>query len=38
MRLAHIMIRVKNLETSIKFYRDIFKMQLFKRKRLINPI
>ncbi|WP_100551111.1 lactoylglutathione lyase [Caedibacter taeniospiralis] len=31
MRLAHMMIRVNNLEESIAFYRDIFGMTLFKQ-------
>ena len=30
MRLAHVMIRVNNLEESINFYRNIFKMSLLK--------
>ena len=31
MRLAHVMLRVKNLEASIQFYRDIFNMTLLKK-------
>ena len=31
MRLAHIMIRVNNLDESINFYQKIFGMQLLKR-------
>ena len=31
MRLAHVMLRVKNLEASIQFYRDIFNMNLLKK-------
>ncbi|MCF6776719.1 lactoylglutathione lyase [Thiotrichales bacterium 19X7-9] len=31
MRLAHIMIRVNNLDESIDFYQNIFGMQLLKK-------
>ena len=32
MRLLHTMIRVGNLETSIKFYTDVLGMQMLRRK------
>lgn len=32
MRFLHTMIRVGNLEKSIKFYTDVLGMQLFRRK------
>lgn len=32
MRIDHTMIRVKDLETSITFYREIMKMKLIKKK------
>ncbi|MCF6768019.1 lactoylglutathione lyase [Thiotrichales bacterium 19S11-10] len=31
MRLAHVMIRVNDLEESINFYQNIFGMKLFKK-------
>jgi len=32
MRILHTMLRVGNLETSIKFYTEIFEMQLLRKK------
>ena len=32
MRILHTMLRVGNLEESIKFYTEIFKMQLLRQK------
>jgi len=32
MRILHTMLRVGNLEKSIQFYTDIFKMQLLRKK------
>jgi len=32
MRILHTMLRVGNLEKSIKFYTEIFKMQLLRQK------
>lgn len=32
MRILHTMLRVGNLEQSIKFYTEIFKMQLLRQK------
>lgn len=34
MKLLHTMIRVKNAQESIKFYTELFNMQIDKRKRL----
>ena len=32
MRILHTMIRVVDLEKSIKFYENVFEMQVIKRK------
>ncbi len=32
MRILHTMIRVKDLDSSIKFYENVFEMQVIKRK------
>lgn len=34
MKLLHTMIRVKNAETSVKFYTEVLNMKLDKKKRL----
>ena len=32
MRLLHVMLRVRNLETTVQFYSDIFGMKLLRKK------
>ena len=34
MKFLHAMIRVKNIEDSLKFYQNLFDMELVKKKRL----
>lgn len=34
MKFLHTMIRVKNIEASIKFYTELFNMKLINKKRL----